>query len=124
MVGSSVYNHYYMPYGKLPSKKEFLWSVGESATSLKDKYEADYALYVSISDTYSTGGRVALGLVTGLLLGYVPPSGIQRGTAYLIELKTGDIVWFNHLAKESFGDIRETETTKKALIALFSEFPK
>jgi hypothetical protein len=103
-VGESIFNHYYIPSRTLPSKNEFSWSIGKTTSLMNEKFKADYGLFITMADTHSSSGRVALGIVTGLLLGYAPPSGIQIGRAYLVDLKTGDIVWFNHLAKESFAD--------------------
>ena len=124
MVGASIFTHYYIPSRTLPSKKDFSWSVGKTTNLMKEKFKADYGLFVTMADTHSSDGRVALGIVTGLLFGYVPPPGIQIGRAYLVDLKTGDIVWFNHLAKGNFGDIREIESAKVALNVLLSELPK
>ena len=124
MVGASIFTHYYIPSRTLPSKKDFSWSVGKTTNLMKEKFKADYGLFVTMADTHSSDARVALGIVTGLLFGYVPPPGIQIGRAYLVDLKTGDIVWFNHLAKGSFGDIREIESAKVALNVLLSELPK
>ena len=124
MVGAAIFTHYHIPTRTLPSKKDFSWSVGKTTGLMKEKFKVDYGLFITMADTHSSGGRVALGIVTGLLFGYVPPPGIQIGRAYLVDLKTGDIVWFNHLAKGSFGDIREIESAKVALNVLLSELPK
>lgn len=123
VVGNSIKNHHYAPFLKLPSKGDkFEWSVGNAGNVLKENYQADYALYVNLIDHYSSGGRVALGVVlaaAGVVLG----SGLEHGTAYLIDLKTGEVVWFNYLREGDFGDIRELSGSEEAITNLFKNFP-
>jgi hypothetical protein len=124
VVGEAIYLHYHHPYNALPSKKEFQWSLGDTTDVIRDEYGADYALFVRMNDQFSSGGRVALGIITGALFGVVPHAGMQTGFAYLVDTKTGEVVWFNFLRSASFGDVREPESAKKAIATLLSEFPK
>jgi hypothetical protein len=124
VVGEAILLHYHHPYNALPSKKEFEWSLGDATDVLRDEYGADYALFIRMSDQFSSGGRVALGVVTAVLFGVAPASGMQTGYAYLVDLKTGEVVWFNFLRSQNFGDVRESESAKKAITTLLGEFPK
>tara|TARA_Y100000310_G_scaffold121391_1_gene120174 strand:+ start:99 stop:860 length:762 start_codon:yes stop_codon:yes gene_type:complete len=123
-VGKSIYNHYYVPRQNLPSKKKFNWSVGNTLSGFGDQFNPDYVLYVYMEDTHSSSGRVALGVVTYILFGHVTPAGMQQGIAFLVDTNSGEVVWFNRLMGESFGDVRELKTTKVAIQNLLSEFPK
>lgn len=126
VVGEAILLHYHSPanVNALPSKKEFQWSLGDTTDVVRNEYGADYAFFIRMSDQFSSGGRVALGVVTALVFGVAPASGIQTGYAYLVDLKTGEVVWFNFLQSGSFGDVREPESAKNAIAALLSEFPK
>lgn len=124
VVGEAIYLHYHHPFNALPSKKEFQWSLGDTTDVVRNEYGADYALFIRMTDQYSSGGRVALGVVTAVLFGVAPASGMQTGYAYLVDLKTGEVVWFNFLQGQSFGDVREQESAMNAIIYLLSEFPK
>lgn len=68
VVGKAIFSHYHNPYNTLPSKKEFQWSLGDSTDVIRDEYGADYALFVRMSDQFSSGGRVALGVVTAMVM--------------------------------------------------------
>lgn len=124
VVGEAIFLHYHSPANTLPSKKEFKWSLGDTPDVVRDEYGADYALFIRMSDQFSSGGRVALGVITAIVFGVAPAAGIQTGYAYLVDLKTGEVVWFNFLRSESFGDVREQESAKKAITFLLSEFPE
>ena len=77
----------------------------------------DYAL--SCMRTICSTGRVALGVLglAGCFIGFCAPMGGGGQFAYasLVDLKTGEVVWFNVLQTGSqvagitFGDIREPE---------------
>ena len=81
----------------LPTKKEFDWSLGSGTRALADEYDADYALFVTMRDSFASGGRAAL-IVFGAILGVGIRGGSRYGFASLVDLRTGDIVWFNQLA--------------------------
>jgi hypothetical protein len=101
---------------KLPSKEGRLeWSLGPDVALLRERSGADFALFIWIRDTYASGARKAFGLGLG--------GGVQSAHASLVDLKSGDIVWFNRLRRLS-GDLRESELAAETLDALLAEFPK
>ena len=121
-VGSSILLHEYLPQLKLPTKKDqFDWTIGPDAKLLKEKYDADYALFVFLRDSYASSGRVAV-IIIGAILGVGVQGGIQAGTATLVDLDTGQVVWFNRLARAS-GDLRNGDAATETIKLLLTEFP-
>ena len=63
-------------------------------------------------DSFASTGRVALALlgVAGCFVGFCAPMGGGSQSAYasLVDLKTGEVVWFNVLQSQQ-GDIRKPE---------------
>lgn len=116
------------PNGPLPTlRKRFDWSLGGSAAQLARGTDADYALFVYVRDSYATAGRKALvvgAILVGAATGIVPSVslGQQVGFASLVDLRTGDLVWFNRLSSET-GDLREAEPAGKTAANLLEDFP-
>jgi hypothetical protein len=109
-VGQSIKMHKYVPYAALPTKKnKFDWTLGELAVQYGQDSGYDYALFLFARDSFSSGGRAAIQALgfLGCAVGFcvLPGGGIQQGFATLVELKSGDVVWFNYLVSE-VGDIR------------------
>jgi hypothetical protein len=110
VVGQSILMHKYNPMQQLPTKKGALdWTLGKLATDFGTSAGYDYALFVFARDSFSSGGRVALqgigmlGCIVGVCI--LPPGGSQQAFASLVDLKTGNVVWFNFVAS-AMGDIR------------------
>jgi len=123
-VGTSIMLHKYVPQLALPNKGErFDWSLGDEAKTLGEKYGADYGLFIYVRDSYSSGGRVAFIIVSSVLFGVAPPGGQQIGYASLVDLRTGDIVWFNRLARGA-GDMRNAEDARETVKLLLADLPK
>jgi hypothetical protein len=119
-VGGAVLVHQYLPTLALPSKEgKFDWSLGPSVTAIARAHEADYALFLFVRDSYATAGRVAA-IVVGALIGVGVPGGSQVGFASLVDLETGDIVWFNRLAR-AHGDLRTPDAAAETVKALVSD---
>ena len=121
-VGQSILLHKYMPYAALPTKKDkFDWTLGKLATDYGASSGNDYALFLYARDSFSSGGRVAiqalgaLGCVVGVCV--MPGGGIQQAFVSLVDLKTGNVVWFNHLVS-TVGDIRTPEGANKMVDTL------
>jgi hypothetical protein len=106
----------------LPTKrgKGLDWTLGQDAVKLGQKTGYDYALFLHAEDQVASGGRVALGILglAGCFIGFCAPNvGGQQQLDYasLVDLKTGEVVWFNVVAAGSqvpgikFGDLRTPE---------------
>lgn len=124
LVAQMVLRHAYGgDNARLPSKEgRFDWSLGPGARALGEDHEdAGYALFVTFTEGHSSGGRVAMNVAAAVLGGAIV-TGRQTGIASLVDLKTGDVVWF-HRNRESDGDLRTAEAAAKAVRRLLKEFP-
>jgi hypothetical protein len=120
-VGDAITLHRRGNYA-LPTKEGKLdWSLGEEAAAIREKTGADFALFSYVRDSYASGERVAA-IVIGALLGVGMSGGAQVGYASLVDLSTGNIVWFNRLARAS-GDLRDPEKARESAQALLADFP-
>ena len=124
-VGRSIIEHQLGPTVRLPTKKgKFDWTLGSGVRRLQEEYGADYALFVSLQDTYTSGGR-AVALVMASVLYRWPlfmGAGRQIGFASLGDLKSGAVVWFNRVSR-SEGDLREAAPARESIETLMREFP-
>jgi hypothetical protein len=120
-VGSSIALHKYSG-AYLPTKrnKGLDWTLGEDAVALGRKTGYDYALFLHAEDSFASTGRVALQVlgVAGCVVGFCAPNiggAGQFAYASLVDLRTGEVVWFNVLQAGSqvagikMGDIRTDE---------------
>jgi hypothetical protein len=121
-VGGAIVLHKYLPELQLPTKEgRFDWSLGAGVKVLRERTGADYALFVVLRDSYASPGRMAL-IVGAALLGVGIPGGRQVGFASLVDLGTGDIVWFNRLIDPA-GDLRQADPARRAVKSLLAELP-
>ena len=117
-VGNSIAMHKYLG-AELPTKprRGLDYTLGAEAVDLGRKTGFDYALFMHAEDNIVSTGRVALQVlgVAGCFVGFCAPNiggGGQFAYASLVDLKTGDVVWFNvvqtgsQIAGIKFGDIR------------------
>ena len=117
-VDESIVVHKYLG-DYLPTKrgKGLDWTLGQDAVRLGQKTGYDYALFLHGEDQVASGGRVALGILglAGCIVGFCAPNigGAQQlDYASLVDLKTGEVVWFNVVLAGSqvpgikFGDLR------------------
>jgi hypothetical protein len=117
-VAQSIVLHKYL--GEyLPTKrgKGLDWTLGEDAVRLGQKTGYDYALFMHAEDQVASTGRVLLGVLgaAGCVVGFCAPNiggATQLDYASLVDLKTGEVVWFNVVRAGSevpgikFGDLR------------------
>jgi hypothetical protein len=134
-VGIAILTHLYGPAGsnsagalELPNKGSALdWTLGPGTAEMRDHYGADYALFVFVRDSYSSAAKKALDVLTviagaALGVGVVPAGGVQVGFASLVDLRTGNIVWFNR-AIDGMGDLREEAKDERATNQLLKDIP-
>ncbi|MEM6858123.1 MAG: hypothetical protein AAF559_09650 [Pseudomonadota bacterium] len=83
-------------------------------------------MFVFTNDAYGDGGRKAAQAVgmLGCLIGICVPvsSGVHVGYAGLVDLETGNIVWFNSDLSIG-GDPREEDGAEKRVNQLMDGFP-
>ena len=119
IVGASIARGTLQP---LPTKTgTFDWSLGPESKALREEYGADYGLFLFVRDSYSSAGRVAVNVMMAILGGPIQ-GGIQAGYASLVDLSTGDIVWFNMLGRKT-GDLREAGPAAETVDLLMANFP-
>ena len=117
-VGNSIALHKYMG-AYLPTKPRqgLDYTLGQDAVELGRKTGFDYGLFLHAEDNIVSTGRVALQVlgIAGCFVGFCAPNlggGGQFAYASLVDLKTGEVVWFNvvqagsQVAGIKFGDIR------------------
>lgn len=124
-VGSEILSNKYSNNAllTLPTKKDkFDWTLGPEVQQLREVYAADYALFVYFRDSFASEGRMAMMIVVGALTGMVVPGGIQVGYASLVDLDTGDILWFNVMFSE-VGDLRDAAEAAEATEDLLDQLP-
>lgn len=103
------------------------WSLGPGTARLKELTGADYAMFVYTYDAYGDTGRKASQVLSALtcqslIFCDVPEAGTHIGYASLVELSTGNIVWFNS-DPEMGGDVRDAEGADKRVAQLMEGFP-
>ena len=119
-VGQSIALHKYFG-AYLPTKtgKGLDYTLGEQAVELGRKTGYDYALFMHAEDAIASTGRTAVQVlgIAGCFIGFCSPSGGSNQMAYasLVDLRTGEVVWFNvvqtgsQLPGVKFGDIRNPQ---------------
>ncbi len=123
-TGLSIVTHQYTPGEELPTKAgRFNWTIGPAAAALRTGEDADYALMIVVRDSFSSPGRVAVQIIGALLFRAQIQGGVQAGFAALVDLRTGDIVWFNRLVR-GVGDMRQAEGALETTRILLSGLPQ
>ena len=118
VVDESIVQHKYLG-DYLPTKRGrgLDWTLGADAVKLGQKTGYDYALFLHAEDQVASGGRIARGVLglAGCIVGFCAPNiggAEQLDYASLVDLKTGEVVWFNVVDAASqvpgikFGDLR------------------
>jgi hypothetical protein len=120
-VARSIGMHHFGMF-KLPTKDGKLeWTLGESVQVVRKASSADYALFSWVRDSYASAERKAA-MVALALVGVGIGGGMQVGYASLVDLKTGQVVWFNQIVRGS-GDLREASSAAETLDSLLDKFP-
>ena len=122
-VGLTILNHQFGMF-KLPSKgngQVFDWSLGPEISALADEHDADYGLFVYYRDYQASGGRVAFAILAAAA-GVGVATGSEHGFASLVDLRTGDIVWFN-VVNVGTGELRDAASAAATVNTLFDDMP-
>lgn len=120
-VDQSIALHKYSGVN-LPSKRRrgLDYTLGADAVRFGQRSGYDYALFLHAEDSFASQGRVALQVlgIAGCFVGFCAPNiggAGQFAYASLVDLRTGEVVWFNVLQAGSqvagvkMGDLRTPE---------------
>jgi hypothetical protein len=122
VVGRAVLLHLFIQGNELPTKGKALdWTLGSGTQGMRTRLGADYGLFIYVRDSYTTAGR-ALMMLGAAILGVGITGGQQVAFASLVDLNTGNIVWFN-LLQSSSGDLRTPDAARKVVAALMKDNP-
>lgn len=116
-VGNSIllFNYGYIA---LPTKEEnFDWTLGPGAREIAAAQGARYALITHARGHYASTGRVVMALLFG------GPVGGQQIFASLVDLHSGDIIWFNVATTGPNADMRQEEGAEALVRALLNDAP-
>lgn len=120
-VGQSIQTFGY-GFITLPSKPTFDWTLGEGVSEFRSKTGADYALFVNARGNYASGGRVGT-MVMMSMVGVSIPLGSQSVQLSLVDLKTGQIVWYNVAVAGPGDDMRNDQGAKSLVTNLLKDIP-
>jgi hypothetical protein len=120
-VAMAIFQHHMLGLA-LPTKDGKLsWTLGDAVAALRAKSGADYALFTWVRDSYASSER-KVAMVALALVGVGIAGGTQVGYASLVDLKTGQVMWFNHLLRPT-GDLREEKPALDTVTDLLKGFP-
>jgi len=121
-VAESVMIHKLFVGQRLPTKKErFDWTLGTGAQRLGQMTGSDYALFFFTHDAYGSAGRKTA-QIFGAMFGVSIVPGVHIGYAGLVDLKTGELVWFN-ADPQMGGDVRTSDGAVKRVGQLLDGLP-
>lgn len=124
-VAESVIEYQFFSGNRLPTKKRkgsFDWSIGGDIAGLKSLEGDDYALFINVRDEYGSTGRKILQILSMVVPGQAVGSGVHKGHAGLVDLRTGELVWLN-ADQEMGGDVRTADGAAKRVRQLLEGFP-
>lgn len=121
-VGNSILVHYFGGVSLPTKQKSFDWSLGPGTRAIAEKYDADYALFSYYRDYQASDGRVAFAVLAAAA-GIGLSMGSEGGFASLVDLNTGDIVWFNNVVAGA-GELRDKSGARKTVDVLFKDLPE
>ncbi len=110
---------------KMPTKIGFNWTLGDGVSTLVPATANPapaYALFVRANGSYSSGGRAAM-MIGMAALGVSMPMGGQSIQASLIDLKSGQVVWYKLMVVPAGTDIRVAEGAGTAVNDLIKQLP-
>lgn len=127
VVQAVLLHKYGMGAGKLPTKKEaFSYTLGPGAARLGEISGSNYGLFVMTNDQFASASRKAMQVMgaLGCIIGacMIVSGGVHVAYVSLVELDTGNIVWFNVL-RGSDGDVREADGARAMVASIMSDMP-
>ena len=104
---------------------ELEFTIGNELRPLARRVGADAILFVDGMDYVSSIGRRIMFVVTTLVFGLpVLPPGTSYLQAGLVDLNSGEVLWFGRDYSVTLGDLREAGTAAKLVGGMFASYPE
>jgi hypothetical protein len=123
-VAEAVIVYQFFPGNRLQTKKRktaFEWTLGPGVKDIPGASDANYILFINTEDQYGSTGRKVFQLFAAMS-GVTVISGVHKGFAGLVDLKTGELVWLN-ADLQMGGDVRTQDGAQKRVAELLKDFP-
>jgi hypothetical protein len=98
------------------------WTLGPGARALGAESGATHALIVTADGDVTSAARAAF-VVGAAAVGVLAHTGLQRASASLVDLETGDIVWRNAVVAAPDQDMRDPDGAHRLVTALLNGAP-
>lgn len=98
------------------------WTLGAGARVLGAGTTATLALIITADGDVTSSAR-AVYVVGAAAMGILASTGLQRASAALVDLETGDIVWRNSIVASPDQDMRDPEGAHRLVTALLKGAP-
>lgn len=118
VVGGSIIAINYANANVPTRRGNFQWTLGEGVREIRETYNADYALFVGGGGTFSSDARMALSILT-----LSPTAAAQTVFASLVDLRTGNIIWFNVATAAPGEDMRNAEGAARLAERVLTDAP-
>jgi len=122
-VIQTILTHAYDERYRLPTKPDRLdYSLGAETAAWRLRFDADYALFVSIRASAPSPDR-ASAAVSFAVRGQYLSTGHSFMVASLIDLRNGEVVWCNRLHAISALDLRDSPEVRTVVHRLLDGLP-
>ncbi|MET0182649.1 MAG: hypothetical protein ABW199_07170 [Caulobacterales bacterium] len=110
---------------RLPTHRDsFNWTLGPGTREIQTQHGARYALFIGGGGSYASAGRIATSVIVSVLFRTVATTGGgQQLYMSLIDLETGDIIWFNVASAGTGVDMREAEGARQLVNQVLEDSP-
>lgn len=123
-VASSIILFNYANVSLPTHRGTFNWTLGPGTREIQSEHSARYALFIGGSGAYASAGRIATSIVVSVLFGTVATTGGgQQLYASLIDLETGDVIWFNVVSAGTGVDMRTPEGARQLVSEVLEDSP-
>ncbi len=121
VAGSAYLTTNFPDYGWVHKIENFDYTLGPGLRFLQEKTGAQAALFLLGTDFISTKGRVAM-MTMANLVGVAMPPGSSHLQVGVVDLQTGDLLWFRNNQVIGNRDLRKLEDARYMLGELFSGY--
>ena len=129
LVAGSAYGASHSQYTAWRERAaQFDYTLGPGLTAFSQRNKVDAAVFLVGTDYISTAGRkaaMAFGVIVAALAGVAIVPGSQPAflSVGVVDMKTGDLLWFKSDIRSGSANLRDADTVKSLMDSLFDHYP-